>query len=127
MSELTKEYFDKQLKHFGKRFDGIDEKFESIDKRFSGIDKRFDGIDERFSGIDRELKSLRLGQEEIKQDHKGFVQHFNQSQVAQSEELKDHMSDVATSITDAVSEIVIEKEIDPLKKRVASLESKSAC
>lgn len=77
MTQLTKEYFDKQLeasdqrvmKHVDKRFEEAkrhtDTQFDDVNQRTA---RAFTGVQEQLNGIQRQLNDANLPQ--IKRDHK---------------------------------------------------------
>jgi hypothetical protein len=73
------EKMDQRLDRMDQRFEKMDQRLDRMDQRFEKMDQRLDRMDQRMEGLEKDVKELKVGQEQLKDNliH-GLGRYFEQ-------------------------------------------------
>jgi archaellum component FlaC len=117
MEELLKQF----MEQMNKRFDLVDQRFEKMDQRFEKVDQRFNQVDQRFDGLENDVRELKVGQVQLKNNLiQGLGPYFEQIEKhidSKTDEIKETLEDQQRVIdTLAARSIKHESEIKDFKR-----------
>ncbi|RIW31320.1 hypothetical protein D3H55_15200 [Bacillus salacetis] len=60
------EKMDQRFDRMDQRFEKMDQRLDRMDQRFEKMDQRFDRMDQRMEGLEKDVKELKIGQNQLK-------------------------------------------------------------
>jgi len=123
--------FINELKSLNNRMDSFDNRMDSFDNRMDSLNNRMDSFDNRMDSMQLEIKGLKEGQQELRDDLINRMttsqQELKEDLIKRIDELKDHLIDVVHEAAGGykrLTEKEMTKKIEIVENKNKELESR---